>query len=616
MDWLVGKFGFDERLWSELELRHQTWLALSSALVMLSCLLFAVGGGYIAFVSSHGHRTQWIIALFIFTLTFIFAFNFRRLFVLMGGYPLQQHLDDLQLWRPNSVRLFLITLMAVFFSQPLALLMTQLKFEKELKDRVELKINYFELSKKTELKTRIDEQTLELLRLQDSISRMPILANNSNANALVNTNIKNNRKALLIGGSNYKNYGTLKNVTNDIKGMKKMLQNLGFDVVVTLDDRRDQILGKLIDHTRNLNAGDISLVYYAGHGMQFRGRNYIIPVDFPIPLSVQALRTHGIDANDYVEKIDGQTPRFNLVMLDACREFIGSTEQGLAKIETEKSRNTIIMLAAAPGKLASDGVNKNSKNSPFTEAVLKNFPKQEDFSKVVNFITRDVSVATNGTQKPVSTVSLIDVDFRLPLPIPEKIVDQPTVVDTNSSSNDICRDGGIETRLQCFSANVRLLANRKKKLENAMIESVPSQVAEYRQAINSSGVLTDRWQLLWQNKILAVMVSIFFVVLLVSGDFMRDMVWLSPLRSYEKLRHAQASQFIKAKFDEMKLKTSNELLAYDIVPSQVFQRWDPVKNFYGMYQKAKSNIGLVVVNDQKSWNELIEKLKQQESNGG
>ena len=84
MDWLVGKFGFDERLWRELEPRQQNWLSLSSALAMLSCLLFAVGGGYIAFVSSHGHRTQWIIALFIFTLTFIFAFNFRRV-------PLVEH---------------------------------------------------------------------------------------------------------------------------------------------------------------------------------------------------------------------------------------------------------------------------------------------------------------------------------------------------------------------------------------------------------------------------------------------------------------------------------------------------------------------------------------------
>ena len=613
MDWLVGKFGFDERLWRELEPRQQNWLSLSSALAMLSCLLFALGGGYFAFVSADGHGTQWFIALFIFALTLIIAFNFRRLFVLMGGYPLHQHLDGLEIWRPKPVRLVLITFMALFFSQPLALLVTQLSFEKELKDRIELKINYFEVAKKTELKTRIDEQTLELLRLQDGLSRLPIASSSGNAKVVVNPPVKNNRKALLIGGSKYKNYSILDNVSNDIKGMKKMLQNLGFDVVVTLDEGRDQILGKLIEHTRDLNAGDISLVYYAGHGMQFRGRNYIIPVDFPLPLSVQALRTYGIDANDYVEKIDDKTPRFNLVMLDACREFIGSTEQGLAKIETEKSRNTIIMLAAAPGKLASDGV---GKNSPFTDAVLKNFPKQEDFSKVVNYITRDVSAATNGAQKPISTVSLIDVDFRLPKPVPEKAIEQPIVVAKDSPANEVCRDGGIENRQQCFSTNLRLLGNRKKALENAMIESVPEQVAEYRQAINASGVLTDRWQLLWQNKILAAMVSFIFVVLLVGGDFMRDIAWLSPLRSYEKLRHVQANQFVKARFDEVRIETANALRSKDIVPSEVFQRWDLVKNFYSIYHEAKSSDGFVVVNDQNSWNELVQKLQQNEPVGG
>ena len=613
MDWLVGKFGFDERLWRELEPRQQNWIALSSALAMLSCLLFAIGGGYFAFISAQGHDTQWFIALFIFALTLIITFNFRRLFVLMGGFPLHQHLEGLELWRPKSVRLVLITLMAVFFSQPLTLLVTQSSFEKELNDRIELKTNYFEFAKKTELKARIDEQTLEILRLRDGLSRLPISINRSNGNLVEKSPVQNNRKALLIGGANYKNYPILKNVTNDIKSMKKMLQDLGFDVVVTLDEGRDQILGKLIEHTRNLNAGDISLVYYAGHGMQFRGRNYIIPVDFPLPLSVQALRTFGIDSNDYIEKIDDKTPRFNLVMLDACREFIGSTEQGLAKIETEKSRNTFILLAAAPGKLAFDGV---GKNSPFTDAVLKNFPKQEDFSKVVSYITRDVSDATNGTQKPFITFSLIDVDFRLPKPVPEKAVELPIVVAKNLSANEICREGGIENRQLCFNAHIRLLDSRKKSLENAMIASVPSQVAEYRQAINASGVLTDRWQLLWQNKILAVIVSFLFVLLLVSGDIMRDVAWLLPLRSYEKLRHVQANQFVKARFDEMHIKTENELLSQNIVPSGVFQRWDPLKNFYSDYQKAKSSAGLVVVSDQNSFNELFQKLKQQEPVGG
>jgi hypothetical protein len=106
-----------------------------------------------------------------------------------------------------------------------------------------------------------------------------------------------------------------------------------------------------------------------------------------------------------------------------------------------------------------------------------------------------------------------------------------------------------------------------------------------------------------------------FVVLLVIGDFLRDIAWLLPLRSYEKLRHEQANQFVKARFDEMRIKTSNEMLSQNITPSEVFQRWDPEKNFYGVYPKSKSPDDFVVVNDQNSWNELVQKLKQQEPVG-
>jgi hypothetical protein len=613
MDWLVGKFGFDEHLWRQLEPRQKSWLALSTGLVLLSCALFALGGGYVAYVSATGHTNQWLIALLIFVITFVLAFNFRRLFVLMGGYHLHQHIDELDVWRPSRVRLILITLMAVFFSQPIALLITQSSYEKELKERVDLKVNYFELARQSELKTRIDEQTLELIRLRDSLARLPVAASNSNPKSVASSEIKNNRKALLIGGSDYRNYQVLNNVKNDLRGMRKMLQSLGFDVVESLDERRDQILGKLINHTKNLDAGDISLVYYAGHGLQFRGRNYIIPIDFPLPLSVQALRTYGIDANDYVEKIDSQTPQFNLVMLDACREFIGSTEQGLAKIETEKSRNTIIMLAAAPGKYASDGT---GKNSPFTQAVLNNFPKQEDFSKVVSYITRDVSQSTDGAQKPVSTVSLIDVDFRLPPPITQKVVDLPLVVSNELPINETCRTTGVESKQQCLTANIDFIDTRKKALERALNEGVPNQVVSYREEINASGVLTDRWQLLWQSKIIAVLLSFTILVFLVIGDFFRDLVWLSPLKEYEKIRHIQARQFVKTKFDQMSHKSIISLTSKGIVPSQIFERWDQLTNFYRSHDEIQYNKKLITINDQKSWSEFVGKLNQQNSKGG
>lgn len=612
MDWLVGKFGFDEHLWRRLEPRPQSWLSLSTALVLLSCTLFALGGGYVAFISATGHANQWWIALLIFLITFVLAFNFRRLFVLMGGYQLHQHLDGLAVWRPSRVRLVLITFMAVVFSQPLALLVTQSSYEKELKERIDLKVNYFELAKQSELQTRIDEQTLQIIRLRDSLTRLPVSASTSNIKSLTSSEIKNNRKALLIGGSDYRNQGVLPNAKNDIRGMKKMLQGLGFDVVESLDERRDQILAKLIDHTRHLKAGDISLVFYAGHGLQFRGRNYIIPVDFPPLVSVQALRTYGIDVNDYVEKIDEHTPQLNLVMLDACRDFIGSTEQGLAKIEADKSRNTVIMLAAAPGKKASDGV---GKNSPFTEAVLNNFPKQEDFSKIVNFITRDVSQSTGGEQKPVSTVSLIDVDFRLAQPIASKSVEQPVVAASDVPVNDTCREGGVDNQQQCLSANMRYLDTRKKTLEKALLQNVPVQVAAYREAVDASGVLTDRWQLLWQSKLMAFVLSLAIVVILVIGDFMRDVVWLSPLKDYEKMRHTEARTFVKAKFDEMSHKAKTSFDIQKIVPTQNFDRWDSSSNFYRSHDEIQTSKNLVAVNDQTSWVELVGKLNQQESAG-
>lgn len=613
MDWLVGKFGFDEHVWRQLEPRPRSWLSLSTALVLLSCTLFALGGGYVAFVSATGHANQWLIALFIFAITFVLAFNFRRLFVLMGGYQLHQHPDGLAMWRPSRVRLVLITLMAMAFSQPLALLVTQSSHEKELKERIDLKVNYFELAKQSELKARMDEQTLEIIRLRDSLTRLPANASSSSIKSLTSSEVKNNRKALLIGGSDYRNQLKLPNPKNDVRAMKKMLQGLGFDVVESLDERRDQILEKLINHTQHLNAGDISLVFYAGHGLQFKGRNYIIPFDFPPFLSVQALRAYGIDANDYVEKIDTRTPQLNLVMLDACRDFIGSTEQGLAKIEADQSRNTVIMLAAAPGKKASDG---DGKNSPFTEAVLRNFPKQEDFSKVITYITRDVSQSTGDQQKPVSTVSIQDADFRLAQPLPQplapKFVEQSVVAVNDVPVSDTCRAGGVESQQQCLSANIRYLDTRKRTLEKAFSQSVPLQVTAYREAIEASGVLTDRWQLLWQSKLMAFFLSLTIVVLLVIGDFMRDVVWLSPLKDYEKIRHAEARRFAKATFDGMSHKVQSSLHDQQIVPTQIFERWDQSADFYRSHEEVQATKKLVAVNDQASWAELVGKLQKQE----
>jgi hypothetical protein len=105
------------------------------------------------------------------------------------------------------------------------------------------------------------------------------------------------------------------------------------------------------------------------------------------------------------------------------------------------------------------------------------------------------------------------------------------------------------------------------------------------------------------------------VVILVIGDFMRDVVWLSPLKDYEKMRHIKARTFVKAKFVEMSQKAKTSFDTQKIVPSQNFDRWDPSSNFYRSHEEVQTSKNLVAVNDQTSWVELVGRLNQQESAG-
>jgi hypothetical protein len=208
-----------------------------------------------------------------------------------------------------------------------------------------------------------------------------------------------------------------------------------------------------------------------------------------------------------------------------------------------------------------------------------------------------------------------DPDFRLTQTIAPKLVEKSVGAANDASVNDTCREGGVENQQQCLSANMRYLDTRKKTLEKALLQNVPLQVAAYREAIDASGVLTDRWQLFWQSKLMAFVLSLAIVVILVTGDFMRDVVWLSPLKDYEKMRHIEARTFVKAKFDEMSHKAKTSFDTQKIVPSQNFDRWDSISNFYRSHDEIQTSKNLVAVNDKTSWVELVGKINQQESAG-
>jgi uncharacterized caspase-like protein len=215
------------------------------------------------------------------------------------------------------------------------------------------------------------------------------------------------RVALVLGNSAYQNVARLPNPVNDGAAIAATLKDAGFDVV---DSRHDLMAAEtrrvLRDFADRARDADIAVVYYAGHGIEVDGTNYLIPVD--------ARLERDTDVYDEAFSLDRvllaiePAKRLRLVILDACRDnpfakimkrTVASRAigQGLAKVEPG-SPNTLIAYAAKAGSTASDG---DSRNSPFTSALVKHITTPGlDVRKAFGFVRDDVLKNTGNRQEP------------------------------------------------------------------------------------------------------------------------------------------------------------------------------------------------------------------------
>ena len=245
------------------------------------------------------------------------------------------------------------------------------------------------------------------------------------------------RVALVMGNSTYQNVIRLANPTNNSEAMSAIFKRAGFDVV---ELRRDlnvsEMRRALRDFSDTVRDADIAIVFFAGHGIEINGNNYLIPVD--------AVLERDIDAFDEAIPLDRiltviePAKQLRLVILDACRDnpfnktmkrTIGSRAigRGLAKVEPE-SPNTLIAFAAKAGSTASDG---DSTNSPFTAALVKYLLKPGlDLRRAFGYARDDVLKATNNKQEPFIYGSLGGDDVAL-VPAPDQ-----STVDANRLPDD------------------------------------------------------------------------------------------------------------------------------------------------------------------------------------
>jgi uncharacterized caspase-like protein len=221
------------------------------------------------------------------------------------------------------------------------------------------------------------------------------------------------RVALVIGNSLYGHHAALPNVPNDAAAMAAMLKGAGFDsVVVQANLSIAGLRVALRDFGGEVATADVAVLFYAGHGIEVGGTNYLIPVDARLATDYDV--EDETVALDRVLQAMAPAKRLRLVVLDACRDnpFVKTMKRtvagrdvgrGLTRFEPTVG-NTLIAFATRPNAIALDG---KGSNSPFTTALLKHLATPGlDLRLALGDVRDDVLASTGGKQEPYLTGSL------------------------------------------------------------------------------------------------------------------------------------------------------------------------------------------------------------------
>ena len=226
-----------------------------------------------------------------------------------------------------------------------------------------------------------------------------------------------NRVALVIGQSAYRSVPALPNPANDAKAVTQMLTDSGFEVSTASDLSQNELRQQVSAFAGKVaakGADTVALVFYAGHGLQIDGENYLVPIDVD-PKREADIPIQAVRLNDILNTLTSVPSKMRILMLDACRnnpfpDLSKTSGGGLAIVDAKiGSPGTFLSFSTSPGAVAEDG---SGANSPYTSALLSagkesGIPIEETFKRV----RLAVNKATDGRQTPWDSSSLTE-DFR------------------------------------------------------------------------------------------------------------------------------------------------------------------------------------------------------------
>jgi hypothetical protein len=216
------------------------------------------------------------------------------------------------------------------------------------------------------------------------------------------------RVALVIGNSNYQNVTQLSNPTNDAKAISQLLNSAGFEVISATDLNHNEMIEVVQEFSSRIagrGPNTVAMVYYAGHGVQLDGENYLVPVDARTS-SEPELINGSVRLVDVMATLEAIPSRMRIAILDACRNnpfrSVNDSGRGLAMVDAPNG--SIVAYSTSPGTEALDG---DGEHSPYASAFLrlahqKNLPIEQLFKR----IRLEVNNSTEGQQTPWESSSL------------------------------------------------------------------------------------------------------------------------------------------------------------------------------------------------------------------
>ena len=225
------------------------------------------------------------------------------------------------------------------------------------------------------------------------------------------------RLALVIGNSNYEK-GELKNPVNDAKLIAKTLDSLGFDVIAKYNiETQAEFKNAIKEFGIKRESYEVGFVYYAGHGIQVKDENFMIPTKESLTSEID-VQDFGVSVKSIVRYLENKSDQVNILILDACRDNPFETTwnktrslkgNGLAKISPPSG--TLIAYSTDTGQTAADG---KSENSIYTECLSRNMLIENiSLDQVFRNVRSEVLKITNGSQKPVEATQLTGQTFYL-----------------------------------------------------------------------------------------------------------------------------------------------------------------------------------------------------------